>query len=277
MVKKIIVLAVLILSLILGTIPFAGAAFTAPSVYVNGTEIIFDVRPYVDNNTTFIPVRAICNAMGIDEIYWNNNTKTVSVVAENVVHFTVGESVGYINGNAYPLGAPSSARSGRTMIPLRFFAEAFGAEVKWDSLYNCVDVGKDGVVVPQSCKATEYSKDDLVWLSKIVSAESQGEPIKGQIAVANVVLNRVKSKEYPNTIYGVIFDKNYGVQFQPVANGQIYNTPAKTSVEAAKRAMWGENYIGECMYFLNESLATNFWIVNNKEYYTTISNHSFYM
>ena len=63
-----------------------------------------------------------------------------------------------------------------------------------------------------STENTSYSENDLYWLSRIIEAEASGESFSGKIAVGNCVLNRVKSSEFPNTIYDVIFDKNHGVQ-----------------------------------------------------------------
>ena len=133
------------------------------------------------------------------------------------------------------------------------------------------------IVLPASKIKYEYENDHIYWLSRIINAESESEPFKGKVAVGNVVLNRVKSLEFPNSIYGVIFDKKYGVQFEPTINGSIYNTPTHQSVSAAKRALNGENNIGSCLYFLNPKIASSFWIVNNRQYYTTISNHDFYL
>ena len=63
--------------------------------------------------------------------------------------------------------------------------------------------------------------------------------MEGQIAVGNVVLNRMRHKSYPNTIYGVIFDRKHGTQFSPVSYGTIYNPPASSSVIAAKMCLEG--------------------------------------
>lgn len=246
-------------------------------IYVNEKEIITDVQPFIQNGTTFVPVRAICNALGINNVMWNENQRTVTVRDYNELQFTVGEKYAYINGRKYILSAPATIVGGRTMIPVRLFAEAYGADVKWDDTLYCVDVSMTDTSLPASSTVTGRRKDELLWLARIVEAESAGEPLSGQLAVANVVLNRVASKDYPNTIYGVIFDRNYGVQFQPVANGTIYNTPSKKAVLASKKALAGENNIGNCLYFLNESIATSHWITQNRDYYTTIHNHSFYV
>ncbi|MBQ4526595.1 MAG: cell wall hydrolase [Clostridia bacterium] len=122
-----------------------------------------------------------------------------------------------------------------------------------------------------------YSEEDLYWLARIVYAESRGESYEGKLAVANCVLNRVKSKIYPNTVKEVIFDQKHGVQFQPVSNGTIYNTPDSESLKAAKEAIEGKNIIGNCLFFFNPEISTNSWISQNRNYYTTIGKHSFYL
>ena len=122
-----------------------------------------------------------------------------------------------------------------------------------------------------------YTEDDLYWLSRIIEAEASGESQSGKIAVGNCVLNRVKSNEFPNTIYDVIFDTKYGVQYQPTANGMIYNTPSENSLQAAKDALSGYSVVGDAMYFCSTSVAPNSWAASNREYLTTIGNHVFYL
>lgn len=247
-------------------------------IYVNEKEIKTDVYPFIKNGTSFVPVRSLCNALGVYGITWDETEKSVHIdTGENQIKFWVGKSYAYKDGTKYDISEKCEIKDGRTMVPVRFLCESMGAEVLWDGVYSFVDIKKDGVAVSDDCVASDYTKDDVRWLSRIIEAESGGEPKQGQIAVGNVVLNRVKSSEYPNTIYEVIFDKKYGVQFQPVLNNTIYNTPSKSSVDSARRAMSGENYAGDSLYFLNESIAANMWIVNNREYYTTINNHSFYV
>lgn len=124
---------------------------------------------------------------------------------------------------------------------------------------------------------TNIDDDAVFWLARIISAESKGESLEGQIAVGNVVLNRVKSPEFPNTIYGVIFDDRWGGQFEPVRNGTIYLDPTAQSIQAAKQCLSGVNNIGNCLYFLAPDLAQNFWIPQNREYVTTIGCHDFYL
>ena len=123
----------------------------------------------------------------------------------------------------------------------------------------------------------EHDAVDLYWLSRIISAESCGESMEGQIAVGNVVLNRVASREFPDTIPGVIFDKVDGVQFEPVSNGTVYKTPTAQSVEAARRVLAGEQVIGKALYFYAPALSQGTWINANRTYYKTIGCHRFYL
>ena len=138
----------------------------------------------------------------------------------------------------------------------------------------------DGIVGPETrgkLFGEEYSETDLYWLSRIIHAEAKGESYAGKVAVGNTILNRVKSSDFPNTVKSVIFDTKYGTQYTPVANGTIYNTPDQTSINAAKDALNGVNYVGNSMYFYNPKTAPNSWASRNRPYYTTIGNHKFHL
>ncbi|MGE5632037.1 MAG: cell wall hydrolase [Caulobacteraceae bacterium] len=124
--------------------------------------------------------------------------------------------------------------------------------------------------------SSQYSTN-LYWLSRIINAEAEAEPYAGKVAVSNVILNRVKSDLFPNTVKGVIFEYYKGIpQFSPVADGTIYNTPNADSIRAAKDAMNGVNYVGSATYFFNPDKSEGAWIVANKTFVKRIGNHVFY-
>lgn len=138
---------------------------------------------------------------------------------------------------------------------------------------------KTGTVAEASrgAGAAEYSSTDLYWMSRIINAEAEDEPYLGKVAVGNVILNRVSSSEFPNTVKGVIFEYYQGIpQFSPVAEGTIYNAPNEDSIKAAKEAFSGSKPVGTCTYFFNPDKASGGWIVKNKTYVTRIGNHVFY-
>ncbi len=147
------------------------------------------------------------------------------------------------------------------------------------------DIRIDGFAGPETQKyvnnyngnSNNYNSDDLYWLARIIEAEAKGESYNGKVAVGNVILNRVKSKDFPNTVYNVIFEYFGNIpQFSPVQEGTIYNTPSQESIKAAKEAINGSRPVGDATYFFNPSKAAGSWIVKNKSYVSTIGGHTFY-
>ena len=108
-------------------------------------------------------------------------------------------------------------------------------------------------------------------LSKLVYAEARGESYKGQVAVAAVVLNRVDSASFPNTISGVIFQSG---AFSCVDNGSINTTPDATAIRAALDALNGWDPTGGCLYYYNPKATNDQWI-RTRTVKTVIGNHSF--
>lgn len=244
-------------------------------VEVNSVKIAFDVEPEIKSGTTYVPVRLISKALGLD-CNWVSETSSAYIENENV-HLTLYPETNSACLNGKKKSVTSYIRDGRLMAPARFISESFGAKTDWDGTFYRVLITKSGITVPDHLLDYTYNHDEVYWLSKIIHAESVGEIMPGQIAVGNVVLNRVESKDFPNTIYSVIFDRAGGVQFEPVINGTIHLTPSHSAVEAAKRALLGENTAGESLFFLNPKKAQSFWITNNRPFYASIGNHDFYL
>jgi|UPI0002FA6266 N-acetylmuramoyl-L-alanine amidase len=123
----------------------------------------------------------------------------------------------------------------------------------------------DGVVGPETLSAlglptgTKHSVTDrdLDLLAHLVHGEARGEPYIGQVAVAAVVLNRVKDSRFPNTIAGVIYQPG---AFDAVRDGQINLEPNAQSYRAARDAMNGWDPTYGCLYYYNPSTATSKWI-----------------
>lgn len=127
-----------------------------------------------------------------------------------------------------------------------------------------------GSTTTSSTSASIVSSDHRL-LSKLVYAEARGEPYKGQVAVAAVVLNRVRSSSFPNTISGVIYQKS---AFSCVSNGSINRTPDSSAIRAARDAMNGWDPTGGCLYFYNPRQTSDRWI-RTRTVKTVIGNHSF--
>ncbi len=182
----------------------------------------------------------------------------------------------YIEANGRCFYTNTSARilDGEMYVPIRPLAKVFNVDVTWNDKTRSVTLKDNGGVCAPADDV--YPEGAVLWLSRIIYAESRGEPLLGKIAVGNVVMNRVKSPLYPNTIYSVIFDRKYGTQFTPVANGTIYNDPTADCIRAAKMVLEGTTVSNEVLFFMNPRIATSNWIAKNREYAFTIGNHAFY-
>jgi len=103
---------------------------------------------------------------------------------------------------------------------------------------------------------------DLYWLARAVHAEADGEPMKAQIAVADVILNRMHNASYPSSVYGTIFQVISGhYQFSCVPDGTIYNVPDATNMQAATQAMNGMNLVPTAYVFYNPAKTpSNSWV-----------------
>lgn len=115
------------------------------------------------------------------------------------------------------------------------------------------------------------SANDLKIMANAVYGEARGEPYEGQIAVAAVIINRMKSPSFPNTISGVIFQPG---AFTAVADGQIYLTPNEKARQAVEDAISGMDPSGGCLYYFNPETATSKWIWTRQQV-KTIGKHIF--
>lgn len=121
--------------------------------------------------------------------------------------------------------------------------------------------------------ATNNNTSDVQLIARAINGEARGEPYEGQVAVGAVILNRVKSSKFPNTIAGVIYQSG---AFTAVSNGQI-NVPIasnSTVVKAAQDALNGWDPTGGAIYYFNPNTATNKWIWSRPQI-KTIGNHIF--
>ncbi len=154
--------------------------------------------------------------------------------------------------------------------------------VEWFQRKNGLKV--DGIVGRETFKAlgmstgsssqggaAGYTNADTYLLARCIYAEARGESYTGQVAVGAVVLNRVKSPDFPNTISGVIYQKH---AFTAVSDGQINLTPNQTAINAAKDAMNGWDPTYGCLYYYNPVTATSSWIFS-RETVVTIGKHVF--
>ena len=250
----------------------AGAA--GVNVTLDGKKVLAG-EAVIINSVTYVPLRRFSELMGADKISWNAKTNTATVKKGTLeVHVSSGALYVGANGRYFFTVEKILNISGRLFVPVRPLAKAFSANVDWDNATRTVVITSGGKALASA--DAFYNSTDLYWLSRIIQAEAGGESITGMIAVGNVVLNRKASKQYPNTVYGVIFDRNGGTQFSPVSMGTIYNTPSERSIIAAKICLEGYSIDNNILFFMNPRIATNNWISKNRPFAFTIGRHDFY-
>ena len=244
------------------------------SVTLDGATIL-DGEAQIIGSTTYVPLRKFCDAMGWCNITWNAATSTATV-STGTLTVSARQNALYISANGRYFYTVDKVLNldGTLWVPIRPLAKAYCLNLEWDGTTRTVKLTRTGKTLAGG--DSFYKSDEVLWLARIIQAEAGGEPFLGKIAVGNVVLNRVASPQYPNTIWGVIFDRKHGTQFSPVSFGTIYNTPSADSVIAAKICLEGYSISSKALFFMNPRLSTSSWISDNRPYLFTIGKHDFY-
>ena len=121
-----------------------------------------------------------------------------------------------------------------------------------------------------------FSMEDVYWLSHIIGSEAGIEPLEGKIGVGNVVLNRVKDPDFPDTVFGVVYDYEHTIQFEPVSKGTIHDDPKPDDLIAAYLVLEGADTAGNCIYFVNPDFGS-YWFDNNLDFVLRLGRHNFYV
>ncbi len=246
-------------------------AYSRKTVLIGGQAL--SIKGLQINGIEYIPFRQAANMIGATYNYNSASASSTMRSASLTVSATAGNYVIYANDRPLFSLSPTVIMSdGRMYIPAEVFAKSVG--MKLDVTHSSISIS--GKYQPIKSAEYFYREDEVFWLARIIHAESRGEPLLGEIAVGNVVLNRVRSSYYPNTIYGVIFDRKYGVQFSPVEDGSIYNAPSYNSVLAAKICLEGFDVSDGALFFLRPETSSSSWIPNSRSYLFSIGKHDFY-
>lgn len=242
---------------------------------VNGRSVLRG-RVFNLGGITYVPMFAFADWLGKFTYSYNSTTATATVSGENLeISAHAGDLYIIANDRYFYTGREVIRYNGEIYVPILPITKALNSRVEWRDSVDGFYVSS-GDTRRLKSGSQVYSDDQVYWLARIISAEAKGEPMQGKLAVGNVILNRVRSSAYPNTIYGVIFDKRYGIQFSPVANGTIYQTPTADSIIAAKICLEGYSLSSEILFFVNPKKAPNSWISKTRPYAFTVGNHAFY-
>ena len=248
-------------------------SYARKSVYINGKAAAYSGR--IIDGVAYLPVKSFLENVTRARVSYSSATKTLSAYGNGYdISLSDGAYVIYSSGRPMFSMMPAVVLSdGNMYAPISTLSRAVGVSASYS---GGSQISVYGTAAPIPTASKFYREDEVYWLARIINAESRGEPLIGQIAVGGVVLNRVKSPLYPNTIWSVIFDKKYGVQFSPILDGSIYSEPGYTSILAAKICLEGFSVSDETLFFLYPRASTSSWIPKNREYVFSIGKHDFY-
>ena len=186
----------------------------------------------------------------------NNNVSaifTATTMSENKVIQQRLKKWGYYTGSI------DGILGSKSVAAIKKFQKNNGLVV--DGIVGPKTAAKIGITLSSSSSSSKQSSSDLYLLAKCVHAEARGESYRGQVAVAAVILNRVKSPDFPNTIAGVIYQP---WAFTAVNDGQINLEPNQTAYNAARDAMNGWDPTYGSLYYYNPATATSKWIYSRQ-------------
>lgn len=202
------------------------------------------------------------------------NANTVGVYAAVYKQGSSGATVKNIQQKlknwGYYTGAVDGIFGAKTKAAVKYFQQKNGLVA--DGIVGAKTLAAMGISSSSDSGATSsYSSSDINLLARLIYGEARGESYVGQVAVGAVVMNRIRSSSFPNTMAGVIY-QSYA--FTAVADGQINLTPDATAKKAAQDAMNGWDPTYGAIYYYNPKTATSSWIFS-RQTTITIGNHVF--
>lgn len=244
-----------------------------PTLTVDGQPVSTDVAKTYRGDTTYVALVPMSKCLDSTILSkWDAGSRTATVHNDKLVlKATVGNLYLTVNNRYFYTPEGIQIENGQVMVPLSTLVKAFDGSLTWNGATGVTAVTRGS----GAAKFGEqyYNANDLFWLSRVIYTESGNQPLEGKMAVGNVVLNRVKHPSFPNTIEGVLAQKN---QFTTYWSGHIArSSPNAESVIAAKLVLDG-GVVEEVKNALYFDSAANSWASRNRTCVAVIGGHRFY-
>lgn len=244
-------------------------------VYIDG---LLSARAYLSGETLFLPPEAVCAAAGLS-MSWSEEDGTLTLSVPGAV-LTGLKGDGYFEADGRYIYAPDGwlVKGDVLYLPSDAIERLFGVEISVSAKRDRLELSTDKLTVMSggaSYYELNYDAELLYWLPQIINAEAKFEPLAGQIGVGNVVMNRLRSPDFPDTIFEVIYDTEHTVQFEPISTGGIFQEPTEQATIAAYLCLEGYSTVGGSLYFVNPDYGSG-WFDSSLELVETIGHHNFY-
>ncbi len=248
-------------------------AYTFPVlVKVNDTYVKAD-GIFVEDGIYYGPARQLANSLrAVTE--WEESVRSAHFIRFGQRLIVKNDRILMYSDDKYigvDLTVKALWRNGRIYLPIDYFVKFFGATVSYNERLHTFEIIDSSVNLTEDVHLiAKENSENALWLARIISLEARGNSLYKHLAVAGVVMNRVKSERFPNTVYDVIKSKG---QFPPAYyKGFDDIVPNETAVTAAIHAVNGENVIEDCLYF---NLKPFKW-KPKKDFYKEIEGDYFY-
>lgn len=238
-------------------------------------------RGYGSENGVYLSVEDICRVFDrLPETLWEPESGYFGVAAPGL-SLTADANKDYLCvNNRYLYNTDRfTVIDDRVWFPIDVVCKIFNlvATVSEDARRVDIDGANASILSGSDTYYSDtFGSDNVFWLARIIRSEAGLQPLAGRIGVGNVVLNRVADERYPDDVYGVVFDTNFNVQFEPILNGTVYIEPDELDYIAAYLALEGYNTVGESLFFIDPYGADDTWLRNYKTFVVRIGGHDFY-
>lgn len=251
-----------------------GGAQSVP-VYIDG---LLSARAYVSGEAVFLPPEAVCAAARLS-MSWSEDNGTLTLSVPGAV-LTGHKDDGYFEADGRYIYAPDGwlVKGDVLYLPSDAVERLFGVKINVSEKRDRLELSTDKLAVISggaNYYELNYDAELLYWLPQIINAEAKFEPLAGQIGVGNVVMNRLSSPDFPDTIFEVIYDTEHTVQFEPISTGGIFQEPTEQATIAAYLCLEGYSTVGGSLYFVNPDYGSG-WFDSSLELVETIGHHNFY-
>ena len=252
--------------------------YTPVRLYIDG---FLRGRGYACGEQIYLSIPDVCRYLSLDAaIHYDPASSLIDVNAPGL-EMMIERAMDYVSVNGRYLFNPAGILyvGDEVYLPMEVLARIFNLTIYLPDEKNRVDLDVSEAEIlsgGETYYEDVYGKDDVLWLSKIIYSEAKGQSIAGMIGVGNVVLNRVASEKFPNTVFDVVFDTKNGIQFEPVYNKTIYQEPSESAVIAACLCLEGYNTVEDAIFFVAPKMTDDTWFREHRPYVTTIGNHAFY-
>ncbi len=224
-------------------------------------------------NIIFSVITIVCIlgtlAFILADVTMGDESEAATVIKQGSTGSTVRTIQTKLKRWGYYTGSVDGIFGSQTTAAVKYFQRKNGLTA--DGIVGRATAKAMGITLTSGGGSAGSNSNDEYLLARLIYGEARGEPYTGQVAVGAVVMNRVRSASFPNTIAGVIYQSG---AFTAVDDGQINLTPNETAFRAARDAMNGWDPTYGCIFYYNPRTATSAWI-RQKEIRLTIGQHVF--